>query len=133
MLSTLGITTNAVVRDEMASITAQVVSTASRAEDTPVSKDTTTNTFSGTRNKADSYVQVSVLNHTSPMKGAHRRTMLVRNQRTTKHALHWVIHPDTSLEQTKRPKFEVFASFAFPVPNTNARRECDCRCCTNES
>jgi hypothetical protein len=49
-----GITTRAVVSDEMASTVAQVVSTASRADDTPVSSDTTTNTFSGTRNRAES-------------------------------------------------------------------------------
>ena len=133
MLSILGITTNAVVREEMTSITAQVVSTASRAEDTPVSKDTTTNMFSGTRNKADSCVQGSVHIRTPPMKVAHRCTMLVRNQRTTKHALHWVIHPDTSLEQTKCPEFEVFALFAFPSPNADTRRECNSRCCTDES
>jgi hypothetical protein len=52
--STRGITTKAVVSDEMARTTAQVVSTASRADDTPVSSDTTTNTFRGTRNNADS-------------------------------------------------------------------------------
>ncbi len=54
-----GITTRAVVSDEMASTTAQVVSTASRADDTPVSSDTTTNMFSGTRNRAESYTPYS--------------------------------------------------------------------------
>ena len=49
----------AVVSDEMASTTAQVVSTASRADDTPVNSDTTTNMFSGTRNKAESCIPYS--------------------------------------------------------------------------
>ena len=52
--STRGITTRAVVIDEMARTTAQVVRTASRADDTPVNSDTTTNTFSGTRNREES-------------------------------------------------------------------------------
>ena len=43
----------------MASMTAQVVSTASRADDTPVSSDTTTNTFRGTRNREESCVPYS--------------------------------------------------------------------------
>lgn len=54
-----GITTRAVVSDEMASTTAHVVSTASRADDTPVSSDTTTNTFNGTRNSEESYAPYS--------------------------------------------------------------------------
>lgn len=49
-------TMHAVVIDEMASTMVQVVSTASRAEDTPVIRDTTTNMFSGTRKSAESYM-----------------------------------------------------------------------------
>jgi hypothetical protein len=50
---TRGITMKAVVSEETAKTREQVVSTASRADDTPVSSDTTTNRFRGTRNNAD--------------------------------------------------------------------------------
>jgi hypothetical protein len=74
-----GITTRAVVSDEMASTTAQVVSTASRADDTPVSSDTTTNTFSGTRNREESCAPYSQhlsyvpKTKSSPLRGVHSK------------------------------------------------------------
>lgn len=47
-------TKSAVISAENPSITALADSTASRAEDTPVKRETTTKTFRGTRNRAES-------------------------------------------------------------------------------
>lgn len=74
-----GITMRAVVSDEMASTTAQVVSTASRADDTPVISDTTTNTFNGTRNRAEScgpysqHLFICLKTKSSPLRGVHSK------------------------------------------------------------
>lgn len=42
-----------VIIDENASIKVHAVRTAYRADETPVNRETTTNTFKGTRNNAD--------------------------------------------------------------------------------
>ena len=52
--STFGTTMNAVMSAENASINELAERTAFRAEETPVMRDATTKTFSGTRNSADS-------------------------------------------------------------------------------
>ena len=44
-----------VIRDEKANITALAVRTPLRAEETPVRRETTTKTLSGTRKREDSY------------------------------------------------------------------------------
>ena len=55
--STRATTTIAVTTAENASIPALAESTPFRASDTPVSSETTTKMFSGTRNKEDSWTQ----------------------------------------------------------------------------
>lgn len=52
--STFGTTMNAVMSAENANINELAESTAFRADETPVIRDTTTKTFSGTRNSAES-------------------------------------------------------------------------------
>lgn len=54
--SALVTTTNAVIRAENASIKEHALNTASLALETPVIRETTTNTFKGTRNRELSYI-----------------------------------------------------------------------------
>ena len=96
--------------DEIPSMIALAESTLSLAEETPVRSDTTTKILRGTRNKEESYVSCILVSGKliTVNRGTYSRTVLVRDEGSTKHSLYGVVHAHASLEDAESPKACMF-------------------------
>ena len=86
--------------DENTSTAEHAVETPCRAADTPVSSEMTTNMFIGMRNN----LSVVAISTSHCMRGmTNRRTMFVRDDHASEHALGRIVYPHTRFENAKCP------------------------------